>query len=273
MRIYPFIAALGLAMAALTACENVDENERFNGPVDITPKKNVLIEDFTGQRCANCPLATEELKNIQGVYGAEHVISVAIHGGSLGLSEEDRPTLGLANSQSAELYEYWEVKDQPNGLIDRKGGLQPFSNWFGLTINRLIEAPKADIRLQQPAFDPATRKLSLHAEVESNVNVEGKLQLWLTESNLVRIQSLPAQWGGGNDKKYVHNHVFRAAVNDLFGDELVLQAGQTQSRDYEYTLKDHWVEGNMAVIAIFYNEADGVMQVTEQPVIPHNTNP
>ena len=180
MRIYPFIAALGLAMAALTACENVDENERFNGPVDITPKKNVLIEDFTGQRCSNCPLATEELKNIQNVYGTEHVIAVAIHGGSLGLSEEDRPTLGLANSQSAELYEYWEVKDQPNGLIDRKGGLQPFSNWFGLTINRLIQAPKADIRLQQPTFDPTTRKLSLRAEVESNENVEGKLQLWVS---------------------------------------------------------------------------------------------
>ena len=104
--------------------------------------------------------------------------------------------------------------------------------------------------------------------MESNENVEGKLQLWLTESNLVRIQSLPAQWGGGTDKEYVHNHVFRAAVNDLFGDELVLQAGQAQSRDYEYTLKDNWAEGNMAVIAIFYNEADGVMQVTEQPVIP-----
>ena len=26
-------------------------------------------------------------------------------------------------------------------------------------------------------------------------------------------------------------------------------------------------------IAIFYNDADGVIQVTEQPVIPHNTNP
>ena len=53
MRILHTMATLGLALAALTACDNVDENERFSGPVDITPKKNVLIEDFTGQRCSN----------------------------------------------------------------------------------------------------------------------------------------------------------------------------------------------------------------------------
>ena len=70
MRILHTMATLGLALAVLTACDNVDENERFSGPVDITPKKNVLIEDFTGQRCLNCPLAADAVHAMQATYGA-----------------------------------------------------------------------------------------------------------------------------------------------------------------------------------------------------------
>ena len=34
----------------------------------INPEKKVLIEDFTGHLCPNCPGAAEELKAIQDIY-------------------------------------------------------------------------------------------------------------------------------------------------------------------------------------------------------------
>ena len=266
------MATLGLVLAALTACDNVDENERFSGPVDITPKKNVLIEDFTGQRCSNCPLAAEELKSIQAAFGPEHVIAVAIHGGALGVSEADRPTIGLANEQGEQLYTHWGVTDQPIGLVDRTEGLQSFTNWFGLAVKRLIMEPKAELTLQQPDYDPATRTLNLQVAATSRENLEARLQLWLTESNLVRLQTMPAEWGGGNNKEYVHNHVFRTAVNDLMGDELPLQAGQPHTLGYTCTLNEGWLPENMAVLAILYNEDEGVIQVAEQPILTTTTN-
>lgn len=272
MRILHTMAALGLALAALTACDNVDENERFSGPVDITPKKNVLIEDFTGQRCSNCPMAAEELKSIQTAFGADHVIAVAIHGGALGVSEADRPTIGLANEQGEQLYNHWGVTDQPIGLVDRTAGLQSFTNWFGLAVKRLIMDPKADLTLQQPAYDPATRTLTLQVGATGHENLDAKLQIWLTESNLVRLQTMPAEWGGGNNREYVHNHVFRTAVNDLLGDELVLQAGQARTLDYTSTLNEGWQPENMAVLAILYSEEEGVIQVAEQPILTSTTN-
>ena len=49
---------LSLAIAAtsalgFTACDEVDEGDRFKELGKIESKRNVLIEDFTGQMCTN----------------------------------------------------------------------------------------------------------------------------------------------------------------------------------------------------------------------------
>ena len=52
------------ALTALTACDTVEENERWGEEVPVEFRKKVLVEDFTGQNCPNCPLATNLLKNL-----------------------------------------------------------------------------------------------------------------------------------------------------------------------------------------------------------------
>ena len=44
-------------------------------------RKKVLIEDFTGFKCANCPDASSELHKIEEIY-PDKVIGIAIHAGS-----------------------------------------------------------------------------------------------------------------------------------------------------------------------------------------------
>ena len=61
--------------------------------------------------------------------------------------------------------------------------------------------------------------------------------------------------------------MFRASVNDPFGDAQVANK-EAQTLTYEYTLKEHWVPENMAVVAFFYNDTDGVMQTTESHILP-----
>ena len=83
---------LAFAGFGLTACDNVDEGERFEGPLDLEEvlaksEKNVLIEDFTGQRCTNCPNAAQKIHEFQEQYGKDRVIAVAIHGGGFGVDE------------------------------------------------------------------------------------------------------------------------------------------------------------------------------------------
>ena len=80
-------------MAAMMAvgCDEVDENDRL---IYVKPQavgRNVLIEDFTGQRCVNCPNASEEIARLQREYGADTVIAVGIHSGPFSKSVRGTP--------------------------------------------------------------------------------------------------------------------------------------------------------------------------------------
>lgn len=261
MNIFSKIIALVFIISSICACDTVSEDERYDGPLTIEAKKNVLIEDFTGQRCVNCPYAAQTIASIQETYGADRVIAVAIHGGSLAVSET-ASSIGLANEQGMEYNTHWNVESWPSGLVDRMGGLMDYEKWNAQVINRFSITPKADLTIENLSYDAATRELSLTTNVTSTDGVDAYLQVWLTESNIVRLQTTPT----GNDRNYVHNHVFRASVNDPYGDPISLTAGQSEQQNFSYTLKEEWEEANMSVVVFVYNETDGVIQVIDQTI-------
>lgn len=270
-----FPALLAAALTAFTACDEVDMDERFieeTSPV-LTPTavvKNVLIEDFTGQRCVNCPYAAETVAQIQAAYPG-NVIAVSIHGGSLAVNEETSAS-GLATAQGYAYNDYWGVESWPKGLVDRTGGLQDHTVWLGTVIERLGAEAKVDIAADALNYDAATRQLTVQPTVTAGDEaVTGRLQVWLTESHIIGAQMMP---DGSGNTAYEHNHVFRASLNDAFGDQFTIEAGEMAAKEYTYTLPQKYVPANCALVIFFYNEADGVMQVIEKPVIATSeTNP
>lgn len=247
----------------LAACDTVDEDGRFEGPLEVAEGKNVLLEDFTGQKCPNCPLAANEVSAMQAAYGADRLIAVSIHGGSLSVSEQSS-AVGLANEQGNEYNTHWGIEAWPKGLVDRTGGVRDYTAWRAAVLDRFTVTPKVSLDLPALSYDPATRQVTLTAQVKSEGEaVSGKLTVWLTESDLVRPQLMP---DGSANRDYVHNHVFRATVSAPYGDDMSLAAGEAQARGYTYTLRDDWTAGNMAVVLFYYNDADGVMQVIDSPL-------
>ena len=70
----------------ISSCDIIEEPYLNNnaGGVDTSSNqyvKNILIEDFTGHLCQNCPDAARELEAIHDVYGAQ-IIGLAIHVGN-----------------------------------------------------------------------------------------------------------------------------------------------------------------------------------------------
>ena len=70
-----------MAIYVLSSCDTVNEENRLIYVKPASVARNVLIEDFTGQRCVNCPNATDEIEHLQQFYGADTVIAVGIHSG------------------------------------------------------------------------------------------------------------------------------------------------------------------------------------------------
>ena len=258
------IFALALLAVSFTACETVDEDERFIGPVEFAAKKNVLIEDFTGQRCVNCPRATDAILSLQNTYGHDHVIAVALHGGPLSLPATT--PVGLATEESQEYNTKWKVDSWPKGMINRKGGLFEFSSWSAQVIYELQQEPEAKLNTTVNSFDKETGKLSISVDVTGNLTADASLQVWLTENKIIKVQFMP---DGPANPAYEHNHVFRSSVNGTWGEEIKMVKDETLTKQYEYTFdaKNQWNPENMSIVTFVSNETNGVMQVIETPVI------
>ena len=56
-----FYIVLLAVVALLTGCDSVGSDERLIEVPAATVQRNVLIEDFTGQRCIFCPAASEAI--------------------------------------------------------------------------------------------------------------------------------------------------------------------------------------------------------------------
>ena len=69
-----------LLTLTMSACSYIDESDRliYVKPADV--KRRVLLEDFTGQRCVNCPKASDEIKALQEQYGEDRLKTVLSFG-------------------------------------------------------------------------------------------------------------------------------------------------------------------------------------------------
>ena len=242
-----------LLTLTMSACSHIDESDRliYVKPADV--KRRVLLEDFTGQRCVNCPKASDEIKALQEQYGEDHVIAVGIHSGPLGFYTKG-DYLGLSTEVGDEYYDHWALEYQPVGLIDRGAPLE-YTAWNARIREELEKtAPvKIDIELHQN-----DNQLTVRAEVMGiDGTTSGKLQLWLTEDGITAFQMMP---DGTRNMEYIHRHVFRAAINGTWGESVSVAEGETfTTKDYLFAIPEGWNADRLSVVAFVYND-QGVLQ-------------
>lgn len=248
--------SLLVAGVALTACSNVDEDDRF---IYVEPEpvaKRVLIEDFTGQRCVNCPAATAIIEQLQESYGADNVIAVAIHSGPFGKGTPLRTDTGDY------YYSKWGVKQQPTGMIDRQGLESNSLRWTTIVSDQIGKTAPLELE-GEGSYDETSREASITVSAEGVLDVSGTLQVWLVEDGIVGIQLKP---NNVTDREYVHNHVFRATVNDRDGEAFSVASGEKKDLTFTYKLDAGWNAANMAAVA-FVADATGVLQTVRIPLV------
>ena len=126
MRIAYFLN-ICIAGLLLTACSHIADDERLIYVKPAPTVRSVLLEDFTGQRCINCPKASEEISALQQQYGEDAIIAVGIHAGPLAMHPDSR-FVGLATDTGDEYFDHWHLEYQPVGLIDRSTPMK-YSEW------------------------------------------------------------------------------------------------------------------------------------------------
>jgi hypothetical protein len=235
--------------------------------------KNVLLEDYTGHQCGNCPRAHEDAAALAATYGKRLVI-MGVHAGLFFTRVDSKYTVNY-RTEAGDTYEReWGVEalGLPQGMVDRTplSGTSPVitrGSWPTQIAAQIAKPVGATLKVTK-LYDAASRKLNLKIASKrvGELPADVGLIVWLTEDSVKSLQkdySIPPP--GDNIKDYVHRHVLRDAVNDTWGEDLgTIAQGATKNKYYGYTIPENWNAKHIAAVVALYNKADRtILQVEE----------
>ena len=249
---FSFLICMGMLLAA---CSHIDEADRLIYVKPAPAARCVLLEDFTGQRCVNCPRGTEVIEQLQKEYGDSVFIAVGIHGGPLGFKGNDK-LVGLATDVGNEYFNHWNLEYQPVGLVNRHGAVN-YTDWAA-TVKEELARP-APLTMEVEADIKGDKVDILLKMMGTDGTTTGKLQIWLLEDGITAMQLMP---DGTANSGYVHNHVLRTPVNGTWGEDITLKEGETKIVQHSQTLDPAWNPDQLSIVAFIYND-QGVQQAAK----------
>lgn len=237
-----------------------------------TTVRTVLIEEFTGHKCTNCPEGAAEIARIDSIYG-DTVIPVSLHAGyfalpdppGTGMYEEDFTTdLGEAfNNQ-------FGVTAYPAGMVSR---IQVSGNYV-LTKTQW-ETAVQQIKNDQPIvaiditnlYNDSVRTLKTLIDVKwlQNGTSTYKLQVYLIEDHITAWQKN----GPLDDPNYDHRHVFREPLNGIWGTDVTnINQGDTLHEEFAININSAYKSKDCFIVALIYDDVTyEVIQAAEAHIM------
>lgn len=210
-----------ISLVTLFAC---DEERRVIVPVVPGGDRVILLEEFTGKGCTNCPKGSREIENLLTQF-PDNLVAVSIHAGFFA-NPQFFPlgTYDLRSEEGIFLYDYLGPNfGYPAGVVDRT----PVNNAMQLGVNQWASAINHDIQIQpaveiniEKSYNAANRELTVTVNGIGKEDVSGdiRLSIMLTESGIVDAQD--DFEAGGIVQNYVHNHVLRDMLTPAAGESL-----------------------------------------------------
>ncbi len=237
-------------------------------------QRQVLIEEFTGVRCVNCPRGSQAIQDLKAIYG-ERLVAVNIHAGFFAPPYE-QSLYDFRTTEGTSLLSYLgQPLGYPTAVVNRKlfPGEERLNtgqnSWAGHVATEAAEAPLVKIDLQLN-YDSLSRRLTTRVTLLPQVELPEAdnlhLSVFLTEDFIADYQLTPAGWEAG----YLHRHVFRTSLTPFNGQPLGedLQVGRTVSRSFSFTLPENYLAPNCSVVAFVHRTGETleVLQAVEAGV-------
>lgn len=280
-KIISYIVILSSVLLTSISCDVVKDVKDPN-TVIVLGNRKVLVEDYTGHKCGNCPAAADTLKYLEKKYEGK-IIPLAIHAGFFATTNPAYPTDFRTPAGDAYDSKFGiSAAGNPNGLINRKGYgtggfVKAFTVWEGEVAQMLSTTSKFEIKIRN-TFNSASNSLVTRITSKSFANINGnyKLVVLLTEDSIISSQldyRLPS--GSQTITNYAFMHVLRDAVNSTWGDAIFTSGAVSNDsivNSYNYTVSSNYNPAKCHVIAYIY-DADSssptyyeVLQVEEAHV-------
>lgn len=203
-----------------------------------TENKKMLIEEFTGIHCGNCPDAHELIDELFKAQG-DNLYALAYHAGGYANPFSSEPDYRTPMGDSLDIY--FKPDGYPNGMVNRNSfDTDTYMHGRGMwaAYGRTIVAQAAPVNIWvNSIYDSETRLLTIDVEGYYTADVDADFNLLnvvVTQSNIKGPQG-----GGGMGNNYVHNHMVRANITPMWGDTIAAcRQGDFFKKQYRYTVPE-----------------------------------
>ena len=268
-------------MMIFAGCDKIDppyttgvDHDHNGGNGEVVSR--VLLEEFTGHQCPNCPEASKAAKDLKEIYGDQLVI-VTIHAGWFANTDDDLFSYDFTTPVGCALGDHFNVEQFPVGLVNRTrfGGslLLGYSAWAEAIPQLTEHPPRFDIQIDSE-FDQNenTVQVDVGVTVLESSDCNYRLSVFLTESGIIKPQKTnDPDYPSGVIEEYEHNYVLRESFNGVWGDLLndsSITPEMVFSNSYSLAWDDEWAPENSNIVAFVHHAlTEEVIQVTTYPVV------
>ncbi len=269
------ILFLLIALFTTIACDRIPEDNRWE-PSDKLPDWNgqyVLLEDFTGVQCVNCPAAAEEIENLKEKFG-DKLIVVGLHPRTslnrpVGTSPDTNGNnLDLRNDQAHEYYSYYNIPSLPVGIVMQKNQQLSKDNFYGSVLSYYTRKASAEMSVEAKFV---SNSININTDISFIDNYTGsgntQLSLMVLEDSLLVVQQTPS----GFIRNYRQDHVLRAMATPVWGDQITgsnINAGSNFNHSQTIGINAEWKSAKLSVVAILFdNNTKEVIQCTATKIL------
>ena len=233
--------------------------------------RNVLIEEFTGRTCPNCPdghvYANRIVANNPG-----RVWSVNVHAG--GYSPTNYPNLNTTPSTT--IMNGFGVTGYPTGVVNRsKYEVLNRGEWESEAKKQMAQTAECNVA-GQVILNKVTRTATITVEVYYTGNSsedKNYLTVMMLQDSILGSQSganyNPAQVVGN---QYCHMHILRDVITPTWGEEILpTTAGTLITKQYVYNIPE--VIGSPNGVDVDLNNIEFLAVITEKEQSNKSTRP
>lgn len=231
-------------------------NIRFHDGSEINFTKRVLIEDYTGTWCGNCPRVSHavELAKTQ----SDYIVPVGIHRSSSNPADANYDPY---NFDSSALESVLNMSGYPKALLNRMTRWQPLEQNNITQVINLTQGDNPKLGLSMSS-DVTSTTISLDVNVKFSKDFENlNLVVYVLENGLEYEQVNYTSFYGGlpHIEGFEHEHVLRSCLTPLFGQPIAsaeTKTGNTFTQTFTIAMPSNVANGNNIEFVAFVTGAD-----------------
>ena len=285
------IVIVSAIIFCFAACDKIDPSEdgtyTVESGAEVTVEEGtsvsdhthrVWIEKYTGPRCNNCPDADTIIHDLmeQASY-KDKVVATSIHTNSFGVPISGSPDFRTPEGQTWS--ETFGIENYPSVMLNRQSANNEMDiitdiSTLSSKIDQISNTP-ADIAIAVScSTDPESGKLNVTTALELLNDIEGDITLtvFIIEDALIAAQRYidHSTLAVMTNSTYVHNHVLRKLVTDLWGQDVEIgrQSGTTAKATLQTDMPDNLVAANCHIVAFVSDKSSrSIYNVATCPIL------